>query len=236
MSTSAIVSPDAAPADAAPSPVSIEIREATLADLPSLQTIFPRAFHPQNAFMRKCMPDTPAIRDWYNTVYKRHITSSLDFHILIAYDPAAPPATQVAGILCLEYHEANHVFGEFWGRDPLTPDHDAKLWNPVIENAIQGRAKAFLPPDGHFANQPYFDIVLLGVDEAYKGRGFGGKLLKRAGEIADEKGVVAFVEANASAEGMYRKFGFVDQGSIELEGPEGSTYVEHILIRPASGR
>ena len=211
----------------------LDIREATLSELASLTTIVPRSFHPRNEFIKKCHPDTPAVREWWSKILSDEIESP-DCHVLIATDPSAELDLAVVGVLCLRLMGPNDFSCGLWSQYPYTKDHDAVLFQPAIDAMLEGRTKAFTSPSEH-AGKPSYLIELFGVDEKYQGRGLARKLLGKAGQIADESGVVTFVEANASAAGMYAKMGFAEQGTVELAGPNGGVYVEHMLIRTVGG-
>ncbi|KAI5357578.1 Putative GNAT domain, acyl-CoA N-acyltransferase [Septoria linicola] len=209
----------------------LEIWEATLAEVPSLSTIVPRAFHPVNPYIRKCHPDTPAVRQWWSKIFADEITSP-DCHVLIAYDSTADPATQVAGILCLRLMQADDLSGGFWSLHPFTQDQDAVLFQGAMDAMLEGRKKAFTSPSEYAGKKNYL-VELFGVDEKYKGQGLARKLLQAAGDIADDAGLVTFVEANASAAPVYAKLGYMEQGTVEMPGPNG-VYVEHLMIRPVA--
>lgn len=61
----------------------IQIRPAIPSDLPSLTTIVPRAFHPRNAYIKKCHPDTPAVRAWWWKIFAEEIAEP-DCYVLVA--------------------------------------------------------------------------------------------------------------------------------------------------------
>lgn len=61
----------------------IHIRPAIPSDLPSLTTIVPRAFHPRNAYIKKCHPDTPAVRAWWWKIFAEEIAEP-DCYVLVA--------------------------------------------------------------------------------------------------------------------------------------------------------
>lgn len=194
----------------------ILIREATPDLVPSLTTIVPRAFHPTNEFHRKVFPNTEANRQWWTRAFTDEIQSP-NCNVLTAVDSnASEPAI---GLLCLRLLAASEATQGFWHFYSLSPDHDASLFVPAMETM------KLLPGVG----TERFLLELFGVDHAYKGTGIGRKLLEKACEIADDKGVAIYVEANHHALKFYEKFGFVEAG--ERVKMEGMDYYLHLLVR-----
>ena len=76
----------------------------------------------------------------------------------------------------------------------------------------------------------HFLIQLFGVDQAYSGQGIGKRLLLKACSIADQLGHDIFVQANASAKGIYLKYGFEEKEVLTMPGD--MHYTEHMLVRP----
>lgn len=310
----------------------IQIRPAIPSDLPSLTTIVPRAFHPRNAYIKKCHPDTPAVRAWWWKIFAEEIAEP-DCYVLVAaigddddgnlleggggggeggekgMKGGEGEEENVVGVLCLRLmppitssslsssqnndnknqneneEQQKHKEKEppllpcgFWSKHPLTPDQNSTLFQPAITAMSQARALAFSPspsnptttttttqpPNQEAAPQPqpHFLLELLGISHDYQNLQLARRLLTLAGEISDKAGWETFVEANASAVGLYRKMGFEEVGKVEIpwvededdddeehggdgdgegehgkkkEGKEVKMYVEHMLIRPVGG-
>lgn len=314
----------------------IQIRPAIPSDLPSLTTIVPRAFHPRNAYIKKCHPDTPAVRAWWWKIFAEEIAEP-DCYVLVAaigddddgnllegeggggeggekgMKGGGEEEENVVGVLCLrlmppitsssisssssssssnnqneneEKENQTQTQKEppllpcgFWSKHPLTPDQNSTLFQPAITAMSQARALAFSPspsnptttttttqpPNQEAAPQPqpHFLLELLGISHDYQNLQLARRLLTLAGEISDQAGWETFVEANASAVGLYRKMGFEEVGKMEIpwvedddededeehgrdgdgegehgkkkEGKEVKMYVEHMLIRPVGG-
>jgi GNAT superfamily N-acetyltransferase len=73
------------------------------------------------------------------------------------------------------------------------------------------------------------DIVLevLATHENYRSLGLGSKLLKRGGAMADEAGLVTYLDASKLAVPLYERFGYVEQKYMDEKS------ISTPMIRPA---
>ena len=79
--------------------------------------------------------------------------------------------------------------------------------------------------------EEHYLLELFGVDHAYKWTGVGRRMLEMACDFADQEGRAVFVEANASAEGFYRRVeGFEERGRVMMPGSVRG-YEEVLLVR-----
>ena len=200
------------------SPHNIRVVEAKLTDVESLTTIVPRSFHPVNPYIKKALPDTAAMRQWWSKIFIDAI-SDPKCKVMTAIDPKN---SNVIGVLNLRLMGAQDKGSGLWMYD-LTDDHDKIAYPPMIAGMTEHRERTML-------GTAHFLIELFGVDDAYKGRQIGRKLLTRACEIADEAGYEIFVQANANARAFYGKLGFEERGKSVMPGE--MEYVEYMLVRP----
>ncbi|USW52702.1 Putative acyl-CoA N-acyltransferase [Septoria linicola] len=107
----------------------IEYREATLQDLNSLSTIFPRSFHKVNPFMKQLIPDTPVVRTWWRRIFEADIENP-NCHVLIALDEST---SEVVGSVQLRGMKRGSHFGGFMAEHSITKDHDAETWSAAIK-------------------------------------------------------------------------------------------------------
>ena len=214
----------------------LEVSEATSAAIPSLTTVVPRAFHKTNAFHRAAVPDTQVVREWYARIYADEIKDPA-CHVLtvIDDDDASKQETKSSseerhpralGVLLLRLMDPKDKSSGIWTKHAITPDHDREKYEAMVVPMGEMRAEIM-------GDREHFLLELFGVDDEAKGTGLGRKLLQRACEISDQKGVDIFVEGNIFAVEFYRKFGFEVIKEIVLPGEE--QYGEAMLVRSARG-
>ncbi|KAK1071799.1 hypothetical protein LTR12_008566 [Friedmanniomyces endolithicus] len=199
-------------------PDGIGVLEASESNVPSLSTIVARSFHPVNPYIRKVLPDTPHLRKWWSNIFTNQIEDS-NTHLLTALDPKTNTAIAV---LSMRRMAADDKGAGSWNNHDLTPDHDVVGYKAMIDSMGEHRERLML-------GRPHFLIQLFGVDHAYAGKGIGRSLLARACEIGDSAGLDMFVQANASAKGLYEKMGFEVGGEEVMPGE--MKYVEYMLVR-----
>jgi ribosomal protein S18 acetylase RimI-like enzyme len=208
----------------------LEVSEATSAAIPSLTTVVPRAFHKTNAFHRAAVPDTQAVREWYARIYADEINDPA-CHVLTVIDDgeqkdSSEERPRALGVLLLRLMDPKDKSSGIWTKHAITPDHDREKYEAMVVPMGEMRAEIM-------GDRENFLLELFGVDDEAKGTGLGRKLLQRACEISDQKGVDIFVEGNMFAVEFYRKFGFEVVKEIVLPGEE--EYREAMLVRSAGG-
>jgi hypothetical protein len=50
---------------------------------------------------------------------------------------------------------------------------------------------------------------------------------------ADRRGLPCFLESSPLGQGLYKKFGFEEVGSFEVDLGEGEMYTHLVMVRPA---
>lgn len=200
----------------------ISIKEATASEIDSMTTILARSFHPVNPFITKVYPDTTLMRDWFATLYNDEINNSGISYPLVAIDTTT---NSVVAILALRQMRADERGSGMWTNRSLCEDHQAEMHKDMCNSMTSHRERLML-------GRPHFLIQLFGVDHAYKGQSLGKRLLLRAFDFADQAGLEIFVQANASARGIYLKHGFEEKEVVVMPGD--LKYTEHMLTRACS--
>lgn len=198
----------------------VQVIEARPSDVESLATILPRAFHPVNPYIKKTLPDTPSVREWWSRLFISAIGDP-SCNVLIALDPATG---KDIGVLNLRLFRPEERGCGFWTDDAFefSPDINRDMCQAMVDSMIEYREKLMM-------GRPHFLIELFGVEQRWKGMAVGTKLLKRVCEIADEKGHDVFVQANGSAKGFYERQGFKSEAEVVMPGE--AKYMEYMLVR-----
>ena len=196
---------------------SVQVIEARESDIDSLTTILARSFHPTNPYIKKTLPDTPKVREWWYQIFEYEINDP-SCHPLIALDP---DTEKDIGILTMRLMEPEDRGAGTWTLFPCTEDHDEGMYESMVNSMVEHRERLML-------GRKHYLIGLFGVDHGFKGKGVGSALLRRACEIAC--GVDVFVQANANAKGFYERMGFKVEGKAVM--PEDG-YEEYMLVRPS---
>ena len=180
-----------------------------------MTTILPRSFFPINEFVKKVLPDTALMRDWWARVYNEEISNSA-CHVLIAKDKATQA---VVGVLPMRMIGAENVAGGFWQKHTWTVDHGSE-WGPPIECQSYYEKQIM-------GNEEHLLIELLAVDYDYRSVGIGKALVKQACQIADDSNRSIFVQSG-SAKGFY--LGLDNSFHVEAE-PDWDGYKPCLMSR-----
>ena len=195
-----------------------EVIEARPSDIESLTTILARSFHPVNPYIRKTLPDTPAVRTWWRQLLEDQ-RQNPDCHLLTAADTATETSI---GILVLRLLGADERGAGFWTKFDWPSDINENMLQAMIDPMVENREKFML-------GRPHFLIELFGADHTWKGKGVGKAMLERACQAADHDGHDIFVQANASAKGFYERVGFEIIDVKVMPGED--EYTEYALVR-----
>lgn len=125
-----------------PPPASnLHLLEADTEHLPSLESIHSRAFHPTNAFQRRVMPLTLAMRQWWNEVHAQEISNQNSRGIIVVDSTPADPEKAVVGCLWARLMGPEEKGCGVWDEVPLTTDHDAEAYQEMLKPTKEWREK-----------------------------------------------------------------------------------------------
>lgn len=217
----------------------LTVIEARLSDVESLTTIVPRAFHPTNDYIKRALPDGPAMREYWARVFtdminiptSRLLTAVVETDYNNRSNDAAgtrksTTSSRAVAVLALNFHDAVSPGPGFWDSQPLSSDHNAEMCEPMFAAVSEGR-------DTYMPGKTHFGVELFGVERAYQGGGLGGRLMQKACKLADDAGYEMFVQANGFARRFYERNGFVCKGTKTM--PDGK-YEECFLVRAVGGK
>ena len=89
----------------------------------------------------------------------------------------------------------------------------------------------------HRTNGPeevHWYIALVGVGPEHKGKGYGGELMRKIGDLADEAGVLCYLECGTKNKAFYEKMGYEEYSKHTLEDPvdpRGEAYDMFTMVR-----
>lgn len=176
----------------------LPIRET---DIASLTTILARSFHPTNAYIRATLPDTPAVREWWRSIFENCL-SDLRWHVLVATTTTLSGGTdgEAIGVLVLRLMQPHERGSGSWSLFPRTADHHAEKYESMID-AMSKHRESIMRVGHESGARAHYLVELFGVDHNWKGKGVGAALLRRACKVADARG--GEVQANGSARAFY---------------------------------
>lgn len=83
-------------------------------------------------------------------------------------------------------------------------------------------------------NEAHWYVALVGVGPEHKGKGYGGELMRRVGDLADEAGVLCYLECGTPNKPFYEKMGYQEYSKHTLEDPVdpiGPSYDIYTMVR-----
>lgn len=196
----------------------IVVIEARPSDIISLTTIVARSFHPVNPYIKKTLPDTPGVRQWWSQIFSEE-SNDPSCHLLTAIDTSTD---KDIGVLTLRLLGPDDRGVGFWTIYDWPPDFEHDMCKAMIDSMLENREKLMM-------GRPHYLIELFGAEQQWKGYGVGKKLLSRACEIADANEHDIFVQANGSAKGFYEQLGFRCEGEATMPGER--KYMEYMMVR-----
>jgi GNAT superfamily N-acetyltransferase len=90
-----------------------------------------------------------------------------------------------------------------------------------------------------FGGEPYVLLSILAVHPEHQRRGLGALQLEYGLRKADEMGLQAYLESSPKGKGLYKKYGFVEEGTMRFDARDYGREedVPHtFMTRPAKGK
>jgi GNAT superfamily N-acetyltransferase len=87
-----------------------------------------------------------------------------------------------------------------------------------------------------FGGEPYVLLSILAVHPEHQRRGLGSMQLEYGLKKADEMGLRAYLESSPKGKGLYRKWGFEEEGTMRFDARDygrGEDVVHTFMTRPA---
>ncbi|KAF2157089.1 hypothetical protein K461DRAFT_218633 [Myriangium duriaei CBS 260.36] len=203
------------------------IRPALPTDVPSLTTLLPRSFFPTNPTVKRALPDTPLMRQWWALVYNEEISNPA-CHLYVAVSSSSSSASSTDGVIgmaSLRLHSPGDTYGGFWTQHAWTADHGEEVWRPAIDCMVEYERRLM-------GERRHGLLEMVAVDDKWKGKGVGRMLVGKMCEVADAERVEIFLQSGG-ARGYYLKLGM--GFGIEAE-PEWEGYRACLLTRAIGGR
>ncbi|KAK3328184.1 acyl-CoA N-acyltransferase [Cercophora scortea] len=213
----------------------LQLRPATLSDIPDIVTIGLSAFRTNPMHARIFPRDLPASDAFWTSTLTDEFENNPNTHFLIVED-ISPSTTTTSedqkptfvGFAKWNLVPANYVYptppkSEIWPADPALAEH---FFGILFE-----RHEALMGPRRHWY------LELIGTREEYHGLGAGAMMVGWGTARADEEGVEAYLDSTPAGRRLYEKFGFE---GVEMRwflgGEEEEEYGECFMIRGARGR
>ncbi|RYP90471.1 hypothetical protein DL770_003382 [Monosporascus sp. CRB-9-2] len=185
-----------------------KVEAATESDIPHIVDIYYDAF-PGERF-RMVFPDTQGGRTWVSQAFKQYIVEpssigGLETRMFVTRDSRGVPVA--------------FAIYRIWqaGSDPAARTWRAR-WPPVegYPDMEDENLDAFFGPtdkshDFLLDGRAHIHLEALGVLPAHQKQGYGGALVKRGIELADELGLECYLDANPAGRPLYAANGYIEQ-------------------------
>ncbi|GKT41019.1 uncharacterized protein ColSpa_01200 [Colletotrichum spaethianum] len=204
----------------------LNLRSATPADGPALAAIYLSAFH-DNPVATTCFPQSSqACREFLATSFEEEMSEPRSQWLVITDpdfkdDPDLPIAC--AKWVCPAKDGEENV------QSPPPIDAWPKEGNPEFANDFFGsigRKHAEIMGD---VRHYYLELII--CRREHQGKGAASPLLKWGCDIADEEGILAFLEAMPKAKAIYEKYGFQTVDRLEFTAPNGASVGQIFMLR-----
>ncbi|ODH28423.1 hypothetical protein ACO22_03941 [Paracoccidioides brasiliensis] len=209
----------------------LTLHHATLSDISKIGDHFVRAFHPNNPFNQKLIPDTPLTRAWW---LEWHLNAFKDEGtvFLVCKDGGTPvaisrwikPANEDGGITTDGFGGEETV--DVHRTPEFTEDHDLQLCQEFFGSFEHYRKELM-------GRRRHYYLEFISTVEEYKGQGAASMMIKYGLDLVDAEGVECYVDSSPDALAMYEKFGWVKVHEKEFMQLGDFLYVESYCVRLA---
>ncbi|KAH8422427.1 uncharacterized protein LDX57_000181 [Aspergillus melleus] len=174
----------------------LKLQPVTLDDIPSLTDLFYDAFGiPENLQM---FPDTPGVRKWWTEANRTWLLEKPDSRMLKVVDTRHPGRIVAYAKWNLAAHKYEPRF------PPWHEESDRELCGKLFGITQEHREKV-LGEREHY----YLDLIITAPE--YRRQGAASLLVQWGCDLADQNGVVAYLDAYEPAAPLYYKHGFENQ-------------------------
>lgn len=68
-------------------------------------------------------------------------------------------------------------------------------------------------------DETHWYVAIVGVGPEHKGKGYGGELMKKVGDLADDAGIMCYLECGTKNKAFYEKMGYREYSKHLIEDP-----------------
>ncbi|KAJ5591692.1 uncharacterized protein N7459_002061 [Penicillium hispanicum] len=177
----------------------LTVQPVTPDDVPALSQLWYTAFSiPVNLRM---FPNTPGLRTWWDEANRRDLLHNSLRRYLKVVDPAAPGLMVAYAKWDLDPSASGERFPPWHGES----DHEAC---EHLFTVLEEERKRFLAGRKHY----YLDMLVTHPD--YRGQGAASMLIQWGCDLADQNGVLVYLDAHEDAASLYQSFGFKGREDI----------------------
>lgn len=182
------------------------VAKATPEDLPAMVDTWYSAFTTPGP--RRAFPNTPAVRKWLSDAMEVDMTdpSRSTIYMIVTEDPEPLSSERPKPVAYAAYRRG--IFEKDWHA----------RWSPPI---VEGMSEEILGP-GFFdpmmrqhieamGERPHYFLEVLCTHTGYQKKGLGSMLLQWGSEEADREGLEMYLDSAKPAQGLYEKYGYVEQ-------------------------
>ncbi|PWY81635.1 acyl-CoA N-acyltransferase [Aspergillus sclerotioniger CBS 115572] len=177
----------------------LKLEFATIDDVPELTQLWYNAFSPS---MLKVWPDTPGVRQWWESANRHDMLNKPCEKYLKVVDPNNEGRIAAYAKWSLETAEERGPRYPSWH-----PDMDAHHNDAFFQPLKGSRARLV----GGGRRNFYLDMLATHTD--YRRRGAARLLLEWGCEVADQENFPIYIDSSEEGRPIYERFGFVAQST-----------------------